>query len=189
MADAALSARSPLEGLGLPAGPRFALAEVPPVARFILRGGEAVRVACGMVFGAELPTRLGPAGEGGGRAALWLGPDEWLLIADSADAGNIGDVLESVLEGTAHSLVDVSHRQIGLIAGGPAAARVLNAGCPLDLDLEAFPVGFATRTLFDKAEIVLWRRAEATFHIEVWRSFAPYLAASLAEAARGAPQW
>jgi sarcosine oxidase subunit gamma len=98
-------------------------------------------------------------------------------------------VLESVLDGTAHSLVDVSHRQIGLIASGPAAARALNAGCPLDLDPHAFPVGFATRTLFDKVEIVLWRRAPATFQVEVWRSFAPYLAASLTEGARGAPQW
>jgi sarcosine oxidase subunit gamma len=98
-------------------------------------------------------------------------------------------VLESVLEGTAHSLVDVSHRQISLIASGPAAARVLNAGCPLDLDPHAFPVGFATRTLFEKVEIVLWRRAPATFHFEVWRSFAPYLATSLAEAVRGVPQW
>jgi sarcosine oxidase subunit gamma len=142
-----------------------------------------------MVFGADLPSELGAAGEGTGRAALWLGPDEWLLIADGADVATIGDTLESVLEGTAHSLVDVSHRQIGLIASGPAAARVLNAGCPLDLDPHAFPVGFATRTLFDKTEIVLWRRAQATFQVEVWNSFAPHLAASLAEAARGAPDW
>jgi sarcosine oxidase subunit gamma len=189
MADAALESRPPLAGLSLPAGPRFTLTEAPSAARFILRGGEAVRVACGMAFSAEPPSRLGPAGEGAGRAALWLGPDEWLLIADSAEAAAIGGVLESVLDGTAHSLVDVSHRQIGLIAGGPTAARVLNAGCPLDLDLKTFPVGFATRTLFDKVEIVLWRRAEATFHIEIWRSFAPFLAASLAEAARGAPEW
>jgi sarcosine oxidase subunit gamma len=175
--------------LVLPSGPRFTLAEAPPSARFILRGAEAVRVACGMAFGVEPPAQLGAAGEGAGRAALWLGPDEWLLIADSADAAEIGAMLESVLEGTAHSLVDVSHRQIGVIASGPTAARVLNAGCPLDLDPRAFPVGFATRTLFDKVEIVLWRRAEATFHIEVWRSFAPYLVGSLAEAARGAPEW
>jgi sarcosine oxidase, subunit gamma len=188
MADAAVRARSPLEG-PLPEGPGFALVEAPPAARFIPRGGEAVRVACGMAFGAEPPSRLGLASEGDKRAALWLGPDEWLLIADDADAGTIAGVLESVLEGTAHSLVDVSHRQIGLIASGPAAARVVNAGCPLDLAPKAFPVGFATRTLFDKAEIVLWRRAETVFHIEIWRSFAPYLAASLAEAARGAPQW
>jgi sarcosine oxidase subunit gamma len=189
VADAALEPRSPLEGLALPAGPRFTLAEAPPAARFILRGAEAVRVACGMVFGAEPPSRLGSAGKSEGRSALWLGPDEWLLIADNADAAGIGGVLESVLEGTAHSLVDVSHRQIGLIASGPAAARVLNAGCPLDLDPHAFPVGLATRTLFDKIEIVLWRHAETTFHIEIWRSFAPYLVGSLAEAARGAPEW
>jgi sarcosine oxidase, subunit gamma len=189
MADAALEVRSPLEGFAFPQGPRFTLSESPPAARFILRGGEAVRVACGMVFGAEPPSELGPAGEGAGRAALWLGPDEWLLIADGADAADIGGVLESVLEGTAHSLVEVAHRQIGLVASGPAAARVLNAGCPLDLHLTAFSVGFATRTLFDKVEIVLWRRAETTFHVEIWRSFAPYLAGSLAEAARGAPQW
>jgi sarcosine oxidase, subunit gamma len=189
MADAALKVRSPLEDFAFPAGPRFTLSEAAPCARFILRGAEAVRVACGMVFGAEPPSRLGSAGEGAGRAALWLGPDEWLLIADGADAADIGDVLESVLEGTAHSLVDISHRQVGLIASGPAAARVLNAGCPLDLDPHAFPVGFATRTLFDKIETVLWRRTETTFHLEVWRSFAPYLLGSLVEAARGAPDW
>lgn len=189
MSDIELRVRSPLQDLALPAGPRFTLAEAPPAARFVLRGGEAVRLACGMVFGAEPPSRLGPAAEGDKRAALWLGPDEWLLIADGADAAAIGDVLESVLEGTARSLVDVSHRQVGLIASGPAAGRVLNAGCPLDLDLKAFPVGFATRTVFDKVEIVLWRRAEVAFHIEVWNSFAPHLAASLAEAARGAPAW
>jgi len=188
-ATASFPAHSPLDGLALPKGESFALSEAPPAARFILRGDEGARLASGMAFGAEPPLRLGPAGEGAKRAAIWLGPDEWLMIAEGADSAALGETLESVLDGTAHSLVDVSHRQIGLMVSGPAAARVLNAGCPLDLDVKAFPVGMATRTLFDKAEIVLWRRAEATFHVEVWRSFAPYLAASLIEAARGAPGW
>ncbi len=147
MALISAAPRSPLEGIVLPAGPRFALAEAPPAARFILRGGESVRVACGIALGAEPPARLGAAGEGAGRAALWLGPDEWLMIADGADPATLGDMLESVLEGTAHSLVDVSHRQVGLIVEGADAARALNAGCPLDLDLKCFPLGFATRTL------------------------------------------
>ena len=189
MSDVALEVRSPLDGLPLPAGPRFALSEAGQAARFILRGGEGARVACGIAFGAEPPSRLGPAGEGAGRAALWLGPDEWLMIAEGADAAPLGETLETVLDGTAHSLVDISHRQIGLVVSGPAAARALNAGCPLDLDPRAFRVSMATRTLFDKAEIVLWRRAQTTFHVEVWRSFAPHVAALLAEAARGAPDW
>jgi len=33
----------------------------------------------------------------------------------------------------------------------------------------------ATRTMFMKADIVLWRTGAETFHIEVWRSFAPYV--------------
>ena len=189
MADAALEVRSPLAGFALPSGPRFRLSEAPPAARFILRGGEAVGVACGMVFGAEPPSTLGPAGEGRRARGALAWPGRMAADRGRRRLAPISDVLESVLDGTAHSLVDVSHRQIGLIASGPAAARVLNAGCPLDLGLTAFPVGFATRTLFDKVEIVLWRRAEASLHIEIWRSFAPYLAGSLAEAARGAPQW
>jgi sarcosine oxidase subunit gamma len=189
MSSAALSARSPLDGVALPKGESFALMEAPAAARFILRGGEGARLATGMAFGAEPPVRLGPAGEGVRRAAIWLGPDEWLMIAEGADSASLGETLESVLNGTAHSLVDVSHRQIGLMVSGPGAARVLNAGCPLDLDLRAFPLGFATRTVFDKAEIVLWRRGATMFHVEVWRSFAPYLALSLIEAARGAAEW
>ena len=128
MSDVTLSLRSPLQGLALPAGPRFALSEAPLAARFILRGCEGARVACGIAFGAEPPTRLGPAGEGAGRAALWLGPDEWLMIADGADPAPLAEMLETVLDGTAHSLVDVSHRQIGLVVEEvldvPAAKQV-----------------------------------------------------------------
>src|SRR5260221_13561422 len=103
MADAAFSSRSPLEGLALSTGPRFALAEAPPAARFVLRGSEAVRVSCGMAFGADLPSRLGPSGEGAERAALGLGPRELLLIPDGAPPPEIRGVLGSGLHGTAHS--------------------------------------------------------------------------------------
>ena len=69
MSEVALTPRSPLENLALPAGPRFALTETPAAARFVFRGGEAAREACGKAFGAELPSRLGPAGEGDKRGA------------------------------------------------------------------------------------------------------------------------
>jgi sarcosine oxidase subunit gamma len=61
---------------------------------------------------------------------------------------------------------------------------VLATGCPLDLDPQAFPVGMCTRTVLAKAEIVLWRIADDAFHLEVWRSFAAYVSAVIAEASR-----
>ncbi|MDR3372596.1 MAG: sarcosine oxidase subunit gamma family protein, partial [Ancalomicrobiaceae bacterium] len=55
---------------------------------------------------------------------------------------------------------------------------------PLDLDVSAFPVGMSTRTVLAKVEIVLWRKAASTFHLECGRSFAPYVHGFVAEAAR-----
>ncbi len=183
-----LTPRFPLDDATLPSGPRFAIKDAPPADRFIVRGPEAARLASSAAFGAELPARLGAAGRSGERAALWLGPDEWLLIAEGGPVETLAAALEAGLAGLPHSLVDVSHREVGLIVSGAVAASVLNAGCPLDLRLKSFPVGMATRTLFDKAEIVLWRLGATEFRVEVARSFAPWLAAALDEAARGGPE-
>jgi sarcosine oxidase, subunit gamma len=127
----------------------------------------------------QVPCR---AAEHGARAALWLGPDEQLLLG--AEGNDIAAALGPALRELPHSLVEVSHRQTALQVGGPRAAVLLSAGCPLDLDPGAFPVGMCTRTVLAKAEIVLWRTAEDIFHIEVWRSFAAYVSRFLAEAAR-----
>jgi sarcosine oxidase, subunit gamma len=150
------------------------LEAVSPRTRFILRGDAGASVA-GDAFGAALPRQPNRASTAGDRAALWLGPDEWLLLGPELDDGALRGDLEQALATVPHALVDVSHRQTGILLSGPGAADVLNAAVPLELTEEAFPVGMATRTIFEKAEIVLWRTGPETFHVEVWRSFAPYV--------------
>ena len=93
--------------------------------------------------------------------------------------------LAAALERLPHSLVDVSHRQSALAVSGPQAATLLAAGCPLDLDESAFPVGMCTRTVLAKAEVMLWRTEPQVFRLEVWRSFVAYVSQFLGEAARG----
>ena len=126
--------------------------------------------ALGLTLPSE-PCRAARADHG---SALWLGPAEWLILA-SAEAEGLMAALSAEFGQAPHSLADVSHRQTGIAVSGADAAGMLNAGCPLDLDLAAFPVGMCTRTLFMKADIVLWRTDVARFHLEVWRSFAPYV--------------
>lgn len=171
--------RSVLEGCALPAAARA----LPFATRFSLRGGPDVVAPVTEAFGVAPPTKPLDSAASGERAALWQGPDEWMLIAE-AGPGDLAVRLEAALAGVFHTLVDISHRQVALALEGPAAARLLAAGCPLDLDLSAFPVGMATRTLFVKAEIGLWRRGETAFRLEMGRSFAPYVAHMLSEAAR-----
>ena len=119
------------------------------------------------------------------RAALWLGPDEHLLLAPATDAQALFAVLETALAGVAHSLVDVSQRQYAVQLKGPDASVLLNSGCPLDLDPAEFPPGMCTRTLLAKAEVVLWRRGAEEYHLEVGRSFSGYVLEWLREAGLG----
>jgi heterotetrameric sarcosine oxidase gamma subunit len=135
----------------------------PPAQRLVVRGD-----AGGLELAIPGACRATVSGE---RALLWLGPDEFLLLApEGAESTR--------LPGT----VDVSHRDVGIGVTGPRAQWVINAFCALDLHHCAFPIGMCTRTVFDKAEIILWRTAADAFRIEVARSFAPYVWACLDEA-------
>ena len=162
----------------------FSCRPAADAARFVLRGREPALAAALSHLGME-PPRVLRARQSRKRSLLWLGPDEYLLLAPPDQAAALAESLEQAMDRHPHSLVGVSDRQLGFDLSGSRVEAVLNVGCPLDLSLQAFPVGMCTRTLFAKTEITLWRLAAQHFHIEVWRSFAPYLQAYLDVAARG----
>jgi sarcosine oxidase subunit gamma len=155
-----------------------------PAAYYVLRGDATVMQAAGQVIGAQPSEIACQAVSGPAWSALWLGPDEQLLLGPLTDQARFESAIGAALGATPHSLVDVSHRQVALEVTGPQAATLLNAGCPLDLDLATFPVSMVTRTAFAKTEIILWRKAPDVFHIDVWRSYVSYLSALLNIAAR-----
>jgi sarcosine oxidase subunit gamma len=156
----------------------------PPSARFIFQGGQVARKTAGDAFRLVLPTQACRANAGDGRAALWLGPDEYLLLAPADAMRTIAVELTTALAGTPHSLVDVSARQVAWQLRGPDASAILNSGCPLDLNPEIFPPGSCVRTIFYKAQIVLWRKAAEEYHLDVWRSYSDYVRELLLDGAR-----
>ena len=177
-ANATLGLSGPLDGLAQIVVPsRLSLRLAADMARLALRGDPS---ALGTAFGLALPTQPCRAAETDGRSALWLGPDEWLLLTPPGTLDADTTVPDA-------AVVDIGHRQVGLVLEGPGAADALAAGCPLDLHPTAFPVGMCTRTVFGKAEIVLWRQDAARFHMEVWRSFAAYVHGLLERAAAAQP--
>lgn len=155
-------------------------AVLPTATRFILQG-TAAREDAASALGFALPeTPMTSTTGTNDVTALWLGPDEWLILDQSGgDPGALRDKLAAALAGVPHSLVDVSQRQIGIAVAGAKSALALNAHVPLDLNASAFPVDRCTRTVFEKCEIVLWRRADDQFYLETGRSFVPYVTALL----------
>ncbi|HEY6633143.1 MAG TPA: sarcosine oxidase subunit gamma [Rhizobiaceae bacterium] len=181
MADIAQAVRSPAQ-----AGREFSakgvrLATLPPAHRISLRAPAESVDALSRALGLALPRKPKTSASKGARAALWLGPDEWLVIDDANDPLEACASVEAL-----HSAVGISHRNMAISVTGAGAANTISAGCPQDLSLAAFPVGACSRTILGKVEIVLLRIGEDAFRVECWRSFSDYAFAFLTDAARDA---
>ncbi len=168
-------------GLELPHRPgKLEVAERRDLARFSLRAGDMVIATMSASLGVSFDQPPNRAATGEHYSALRLGPDEWLLLIDTRRADDIIGQIGKAAAGSAYALVDISHGQAGFDLTGPAVVDALAAGCPQDLRTASFPVGKCSRSIFAKAEVVLWRSAEDAFHLETWRSFAPYVMRYLA---------
>jgi sarcosine oxidase subunit gamma len=150
------------------------------VAEFAPTTRVSLRLADPAAAGLALPTTVGAMTAEGGRTALCLGPDEWLIEAPEADSAALLATLDAIAQ--PHSAVEISDREITLALEGPAVLDLLATGCPRDL--AAMPVGSGARTVFDTVQVVLVRDAETRFRLTVWRSFAPHVRALLDIAVR-----
>lgn len=157
---------------------------LPPMARFVFRGDKHVCEKAGQALGVVFPAAL-RASTANDVSVLWQGPDEFLLLAHDEKRHSLADGIDTACRDISHALVDVSHRNVGFILEGPDVELLLATAIQLDLSLPHFPIGMTTRTLFAKADITLWRQSAERFHIEVWRSFLPYVVGLLREGARG----
>jgi sarcosine oxidase subunit gamma len=181
MAKASVERASAQAGRGFSATD-VKLATLPPAHRISLRAPASSVAALSKALGLTLPGKPKTSASKAGRTALWLGPDEWLVIDEGAQ-----DPLEDFAGvEVLHSAVGVSQRNVAISVTGPGAANTINAGCPQDLSLAAFPVGAGSRTVLGKVEIVLLRTGENAFRVECWRSFSDYVFTFLTEAARNA---
>ena len=160
--------------------PEATLTMLPAATRISVRAGTAAAATLGRALDVLLGSVPGRAVTSRKRAALWLGPDEWLVLAPAATG--LEQLAAASLGGLAASVVDISHRNAAIEVAGPRAAWCISSFNALDLDPRVFPLDGCARTLFGKAEIVLWRTAAQAFRIEVARSFAHYVWACLEEA-------
>ncbi len=113
-----------------------------------------------------------------GRDVLWLGPDEWLVVAESNEAHTIASELEAALASHHHSILDVSANRIvfELVDG----LEALSSACGLDLHPRRWTPGTCAQTLFGGAQVILHQRDERTTRVLVRPSFADYVTELLA---------
>jgi sarcosine oxidase subunit gamma len=188
MVDLTTLRRSPLEHLAarmatasLP--DTASLAELPYTAMVGLRVDPAApaggRVA--EVLGAPLPTSCGDVTGTGAHRAVWLGPDEWLVVTD-ADPVALADQLTAAMGEDPGLALDLSANRTMLELSGPRAREVLEKGCPADLHPRAFAPGNAVSTTLARVPVLLWQTGEDGYRLLPRSSFADYVARWLLDA-------
>jgi sarcosine oxidase subunit gamma len=130
-----------------------------------------------------LPVRPGTVSRADDRELLWLGPDEWLLVAPPGEQALLAEALRGALAGGLGTVVDVSAHRTTLDVSGPLARDLLAKGCSLDLHASVLTPGHCAQTLVARAPVVLLPLADGTgFRLLVRSSFAGYLADWLLDA-------
>lgn len=185
MADLAIKSASALEGLALcTVAGVVEIADAGPATRFVYRGAAATLASA--LDGADVSRTL-RAARAPDMTALRLGPDEWLVFGSAVRMAQVRTGLAQGQAAGTGSVVDISDRNVAITIAGPRATDLLASACPLDFDLTSFPVDMCTRTIFGKAEVVLWRMDADRFRLEAGRSFAPYVTGLLDVSLRGLP--
>lgn len=184
-----LRARSPLDGVALP--PR--VRELPFQAQLDLRadpGDAALMTRLADVLGTRPPTEPNRTAisDDGTRQVLWLGPDEWLVVAEPGTGPALESALRDALGEGRGAIVDVSANRTTLSVSGPRARDLLAFGCSIDIDERRFKPGHCVQTLLARANVIIvpvGPAVEPAFRVLVRPSFAAYLAAWLSDAAEG----
>lgn len=177
---------SPITALGgtVPESARFGALTITENADLALAS-----LAPGRGAGAPAPMGLplpGPGGwaQGGGIAALWTGPDQWLIEGAGRAAGDFADLIRGAAPGCL-----VTEQTDGFVAfeiasdAGAAAIEDLLAHL-VNIDLSRFGPGCATRTGLEHMSVFVIRRTAERVAILGMRSAAGSLWHALTVAAR-----
>ncbi len=174
-------------GFALGEGAGVVIAEAPFLGHLNLRGdasGSAFTAGTERALGFALPVEPNTVSGGDGKRALWLGPDEWLIVTPQDEKAAVADALSEALSGVFSSVTDTSGGQTLITLSGARAREVLAKGCSLDLHPRAFGEGMCAQTIVAGANVILrWAGTEPSFDLIVRRSFADYLAQWLYDAA------
>ncbi|HZP08599.1 sarcosine oxidase subunit gamma [Methyloceanibacter sp.] len=132
----------------------------------------AVKVATGV----DLPVEANTVSAADDIRILWLGPNEWWVVADDAKREELIERLRQSFAGQHTAVTDVSESRTVITIAGPAARDVLARGISLDLHPRAFGPGQCAQTGMAKANIVLHQVGnEPSYEIYILKSFADYL--------------
>jgi len=123
----------------------------------------------------------------GRRGALWMSPDELLLLVPYAEAEEAVATITKALRGVHHLAVNVSDARAYVTVEGAGAAEVMAKNAPVDFSAAAFGAGDFRRSRVGQVAAAFWKEEAGAFHVVSFRSVGDYVFDLLRVSAEAGP--
>ena len=182
---------SALAHVGEPSGTYISIREIPTRGMIDLRGLITDRKFMSLaknVLGVDLPKLPRTSHSFGEVKALWLSPDQWLILCAHSKAAALQAELSNALKDNHALSVDVSDMRSIIRLEGEGAREVLMKGGSLDFTDGALAPGYVRRMRFAEIAALVHIVEHNIIDLYVFRSYAQYAFDFLQKAARNGTQ-
>jgi sarcosine oxidase, subunit gamma len=165
----------------------ISMREIPGRGMIDLRGlstDKKFMKAAKDVLGLDLPKTPRTTNSWGDMKALWLSPDQWLILCPGDKAQKILTELNAALKGIHSLAVDVSDMRAIIRLEGEHARTTVMKGTSIDLTQGDYPPGTIRRMKFAEVGALLHIIENDVIEIYVFRSYADYAWEFLLKAGR-----
>ncbi len=163
--------------------PGLVFCEMAHLGKLNMRADKSAGKIIKSITGCTFPPAANKFTTAGERHAVWLGPDEFMIICEAGKDEELASAVH-VSFGSEHTAVtNITDALAAFHLKGAAVRQVLAKGCGLDLHQNSFTSGDVAQTLLSHAAVTIMALADDEFIVICRTSFASYLHDWLLDAA------
>ena len=156
--------------------------EIYPLMKLNLRGkSRDFLTTIGKNINIILPLEANTSASSDNYTAIWLSPDEWMIVSNNTvNIENNDYEIEKLLFNKISttnlgSVTDVSDQLVTLNLSGEKIFDLLNTGCPFDFNNFKSRKGASTQTLLAQIDVIIHHKEINSVNLFVRRSFSEHL--------------
>jgi sarcosine oxidase subunit gamma len=156
--------------------------EISPIMKLNLRGKKReFFTAVGKHLDMILPTEANTSSSSSKLTAIWLSPDEWMVVSNELIEKNTNsyDLEESLYNSISKTnlgaVIDVTDQFVMLELKGSKIYELFSSGSPYNFNDFREKKGSTTQTLLNNIDVIIHNKSENLVNLFVRRSFSEHL--------------
>ena len=155
--------------------PGLVFCEMAHLGKLNMRADKSAGKIIKSITGCTFPPAANKFTTAGERHAVWLGPDEFMIICEAGKDEELASAVHASFGSQHAAVTNITDALAAFHLKGAAVRQVLAKGCALDLHHNSFTSGDAAQTLLSSAAVTIMALADDEFIVICRTSFASYL--------------